>query len=154
MDIYVNNVSELQNNIYNYIIYKSNLKDYKGYKYTDLQKPLQCLNIVYPNLILEKASIDDYPKIEIKIEDLIGKSGLHSVVENIGNKNEYKFSIKEKQENIFLKENIGKYSSKIKTILDNIENSEGPIIIYSQFIESGLIPIALALESNGFKKYD
>jgi hypothetical protein len=155
LDIYINNVSTIQNNIYNYIIYKSNLKDYEGYKYTDLQKPLQALNIVYPNQILETSSINDYPKLDIKIEDLIGKSGLYSVVENIGNKkNEYKFKIKDEQKNIFLKENIGNYSSKIKTILDNIENSEGPIIVYSQFIESGLIPLALALESNGYKKYD
>ena len=155
LDIYINNVSTIQNNIYNYIIYKSNLKDYEGYKYTDLQKPLQALNIVYPNNILETTSINDYPKLDIKIEDLIGKSGLYSVIENIGNKkNEYKFKIKDKQENIFLKENIGNYSCKIKTILDSIENSEGPIIVYSQFIESGLIPFALALESNGFKKYD
>jgi superfamily II DNA or RNA helicase len=155
LDIYMNYTSLIQNNIYNYIIYKLNLKDYKGYKYTDLQKPLQALNIVYPNKILETSSINDYPKIDIKIEDLIGKTGLYSVIENIGNKkSEYKFKIKDKQENIFLKENIGNYSCKIKTILDSIENSEGPIIIYSQFIESGLIPLALALESNGFKKYD
>ena len=155
LDIYMNYTSLIQNNIYNYIIYKSNLKDYAGYKYTDLQKPLQALNIIYPNKILETSSINDYPKIDIKIEDLIGKSGLYSVIENIGNKkNEYKFKIKDKQENIFLKENIGNYSCKIKTILDSIENSEGPIIVYSQFIESGLIPLALTLESNGFKKYD
>jgi hypothetical protein len=31
--------------------------------------------------------------------------------------------------------------------------SVGPIIIYSQFIDGGLIPIALALESCGFRRY-
>jgi len=154
-DIYINTMSSEQNNIYNYIIYKSNLKDYEGYKYTDLQKPLQALNITYPNTVLNTTTINDFPKLDIKIEELIGKNGLYGIVENVGDKKkEYKFKLRDDKNNIFLKENIGKYSCKFKTILDSIENSEGPIIVYSQFIESGLIPFALALESNGFKKYD
>ena len=39
------------------------------------------------------------------------------------------------------------------SIINSIENSNGPIIIYSQFIDGGLIPVALALESYGFKRY-
>ena len=48
---------------------------------------------------------------------------------------------------------IGKYSSKIKSILDNILNSDGITFIYSDFIWSGVLPIALALEQNGYKKH-
>ena len=55
--------------------------------------------------------------------------------------------------NIFTKDNIGKYSCKIKNILEAIHNSDGPIIIYSQFIDDGIIPLALALEANGFRRY-
>ena len=54
-----------------------------------------------------------------------------------------------KKENIFLYKNIGKYSIKIKSILDNIVNSQGPIV-YSQFIDGGLIPMALALNQWDF----
>tara|TARA_Y100000590_G_scaffold470766_1_gene669720 strand:- start:1644 stop:5162 length:3519 start_codon:yes stop_codon:yes gene_type:complete len=46
--------------------------------------------------------------------------------------------------------NIGNYSSKIKTILENINNSEGIIFIYSRFVWAGIVPLALALEYNGF----
>ena len=56
-------------------------------------------------------------------------------------------------ENIFSHNNIGKYSCKIKSIIDNILSSTGIVIIYSQFIDSGLIPIALALESIGITRY-
>ena len=54
---------------------------------------------------------------------------------------------------------IGNYSSKIKCILDKIYNvdadvvSKGIILIYSQYIDSGLIPMALALEEMGFTRY-
>ena len=48
---------------------------------------------------------------------------------------------------------IGDYSSKIKTILDNVFESKGIIFIYSDYIYSGILPIALALEQNGFKRY-
>lgn len=48
---------------------------------------------------------------------------------------------------------IENYSSKIKTILNNIFESKGIIFIYSDYIYSGILPVALALEQNGFKRY-
>ena len=38
-------------------------------------------------------------------------------------------------------------------LLDNIEKSEGIVFIYSQYIGSGILPIMLALEQNGYKNY-
>jgi hypothetical protein len=72
---------------------------------------------------------------------------------------EYKKSTIESYGKIFSQELIGNYSAKIKTILDNIFNpqtkkvSEGIILIYSQYIDGGLIPVALALEEMGFTRY-
>ena len=72
---------------------------------------------------------------------------------------EYKKSTLEKYGRIFSQDLIGKYSSKIKCILDNILYtktgyvSNGVILIYSQYIDSGLIPMALALEEMGFTRY-
>jgi hypothetical protein len=76
---------------------------------------------------------------------------------------EYKDSTIEKYGRIFSYENIGKYSCKIKSILDNIllpfNNSietkiaDGVILIYSKFIDAGLVPVALALEEVGFLRY-
>jgi hypothetical protein len=72
---------------------------------------------------------------------------------------EYKKSTLDKYGRIFSQELIGKYSSKIKCILDNIFYpktgyvSNGVVLIYSQYIDSGLIPMALALEEMGFTRY-
>ena len=51
---------------------------------------------------------------------------------------------------IFSKDNIDKYRSKINRIIEQVENSSGICLIYSQYIYSGLIPIACALEERGY----
>ena len=97
---------------------------------------------------------------------LTGKIGLERMMNFVDEKSppvkgdfEYKKSTLDHYGKIFSRENIGKYSSKIKSILDNIVNektgkvSEGVILIYSQYIDSGLIPMALALEEMGFTRY-
>ena len=56
--------------------------------------------------------------------------------------------------NIFHPDVIGQYSHKLKNISNNINNAEGIILIYSQYIEGGLIPTALMLEEMGFKRHD
>ena len=55
--------------------------------------------------------------------------------------------------NIFAPQNIGLYSSKIKNTIDNVINSEGIVLIYSQFIDGGCVPMALALEEMGFTRF-
>ena len=54
---------------------------------------------------------------------------------------------------IFSPELIGNYSSKIKNICNNILNSTGIVLIYSQYIDGGVLPVALALEELGFTRY-
>ena len=67
---------------------------------------------------------------------------------------EYNPKIKKRYGEIFSQENIGKYSSKIAGICDILRRpSNGIILIYSQYIDGGLIPMALALESMGFSRY-
>ena len=97
---------------------------------------------------------------------LTGKIGLERMMNYVDEKSppvkgdfEYKKSTLDHYGKIFSREHIGKYSSKIKSILDNIVNeetekvSDGVILIYSQYIDSGLIPMALALEEMGFTRY-
>jgi hypothetical protein len=97
---------------------------------------------------------------------LTGKIGLERMMNYVDEKSppvkgdfEYKKSTLDNYGKIFSREQIGKYSSKIKSILDNIVNeetekvSDGVILIYSQYIDSGLIPMALALEEMGFTRY-
>ena len=156
-DLYCNNISDYQENVYNYIISKLNFDNNENYNYTLLQKPLESLIISFPNDIIEKSIPENFKDIDIPIKYLVGKNGLSNLMtfdesNEPPSKYNYRF-IDYNQENIFLKKNIYKYSCKIYKILNEIENSEGPIIIYSQFIDGGIIPMTLALESFGMRRY-
>jgi hypothetical protein len=97
---------------------------------------------------------------------LTGKQGLERMMNYVDSKSppakgefEYKPTTIEHYGKIFATDTIGTHSAKIKNILDSIVNpetgaiSEGIILIYSQYIDSGLIPMALALEEMGFTRY-
>lgn len=45
---------------------------------------------------------------------------------------------------------IGEYAAKMKTIVDRILNSDGIVYVYSFYLHSGIIPLAIALEHVGF----
>ncbi len=53
-------------------------------------------------------------------------------------------------------ENLEKYAPKIDTIIKQIidMSSNGVAFVYSRFVDAGVMPIVLALEYNGFSKYD
>ena len=100
---------------------------------------LMASNIVFPNINKSET-----------IKELIGDSGLNTIVKK--KKNKYSF-LKEEYKEFFDKKKIGEYSTKISNILDNIDKSEGIVFIYSRFLGSGIIPLALTLELNGYSNY-
>jgi superfamily II DNA or RNA helicase len=92
----------------------------------------------------------------INYHDLTGKKGLSRIMSFVDKssppeKGSYAYKT-EKFGRIFSPTEIGKYSSKIKNICDIILKSEGIILVYSQYIDAGLIPFALALEELGFTR--
>jgi hypothetical protein len=92
----------------------------------------------------------------INYHDLTGKKGLSRIMSFVDKssppeKGSYAYKT-EKFGRIFAPTEIGKYSSKIKNICDIILKSEGIILVYSQYIDAGLIPFALALEELGFTR--
>ena len=110
--------------------------------------------------------------IDIGIERrFIGKKGLESVMEWIEERKDYstdKYNFKYKYDtlnkygNIFGEEHIHKYSHKIASICNIIRNgggaataaaAKGIILIYSNYIDGGLVPMALALEEMGFGRF-
>ncbi len=109
----------------------------------------------------EKSDKKENTKYNINPDILTGKKGLKRIMDFKNTKSpfakgdfEYKKSIIDTYGKIFSYDIIGNYSSKIKCILDNIKNlSEGIILIYSQYIDGGLIPMALALEELGFIRF-
>ena len=66
----------------------------------------------------------------------------------------YKDWVTKQHGRIFSYKKIGKYSWKIKKILKSIVNGEGVTLVYSQYIDGGLVPLALALEELGLSKYN
>ena len=87
---------------------------------------------------------------------LYGKRGLARVM-NYDERTKSNFKYKDKTlqnfGRIFSPENIGKYSAKIAYICESIYKSQGIVFIYSQYIDGGAVPIALALEEMGIKRY-
>ncbi len=142
----------------------------EAFGYTLLQDPLMLLNIVYPSsdldLIIEKQNFQTVNENEINqisqtLSGSIGTTGLKTSIKweetNKPLPNRFNFeytpSTMKKYGPIFKPENIHKYSSKIANICNCVRNSKGIVLIYSQYIDGGVIPIALALEEMGFSRY-
>jgi len=94
------------------------------------------------------------------IDDMIGKRGLAQIVNYKTSEGpplrydfEYKPNVVSQYGPIFSSENIGNYSSKIAKICDCIMNSNGIVLVYSQYIDGGAVPLALALEELGFSRF-
>jgi len=162
LSLYMVSLGGYQNAGYNYIINKLSDSDelsidkMEQLGYVQLTKPLEALNIVYPNTKLFEEDMD----AEIDIKNLVGKGGLNNIMtykESASpptkNKFNYKSDILEAYGRIFSPDNIQIYSSKIKAICDNILNSTGIVLIYSQYLDGGVVPIALALEEMGFTRH-
>jgi len=113
-------------------------------------------------------SVSDSDESESNIEDnteiirnMTGKQGLSNIMTydtirdtyELRKNFEYKPAIVEKYGRIFQPDTIGKYSAKIANLCNIVRKSEGIIIIYSQYIDGGVVPLALALEEMGFARY-
>ena len=147
-----------------------------SFGYTYLLKPLEALDIVFPNTELDKnvddasadASADAVDEFEDQkneeiVNNYIGKKGLSNTMSFTYQKSpypnvydyEYKPAILNNPAHgrIFHPDNIGKYSNKIAKICECIKKSKGIVLIYSQYIEGSIIPLALALEEMGIYRY-
>ena len=157
LSLFLTQVGEYQQIGYNYIIEKLKAGDFGGNKqmpsfenmeafgYTLLQRPLEALNMIFPDdrLTTEGSELD--------AKDLVGKEGISRIMkykDTSSFKGDYEYKT-DKYGRIFSLDQIGKYSGKIKNICERVKNSEGVVLVYSQYIEGGLVPIALALEEMG-----
>lgn len=107
----------------------------------------QLLNMVYPLM-------DD----SINHKEMIGDKGIRKImdisVKNNVRKYKYKKDYLEKyKEPCFSLKKLRAYSGKIKNIVEGIKHSKGIVFIYSEYLSSGLVPLALALEHAGYGKY-
>ena len=100
-------------------------------------------------------SDDDIPMLETLPENIkvaIGSKGLKQCM-TYNEKNYSKFKYKQGIPAVFSKDELPKYSAKIARIMECIKKSVGIVLIYSEYIEGGCIPIGLALEEAGIGRY-
>ena len=178
VDLHVTRMGAYQAAGYNKIKskYLSKIKDIPDsdqdakYNYSVIQPLIECLNFVFPNpsdptdhTVGTDQSVpvdgEDRP-IHDRRSVLYGNAGIKSImtfeksVEQHYKKNyEYIPEVLDRFGRIFSHDEIGKYSGKAKSILDSIIKSEGVSIVYSQYIDGGILPMALALEELGYKRY-
>lgn len=142
-EILQSTMSKEQYEIYNTIDYKKETddeNDEQNENNKDMQKRIQFSNIYFPH--------------DGSVKTDVGKKGLLQVMdENETTKSSISYTYKKDAIKIFEPDELNQYAPKIKTIVDYVNNSKGIVIIYSKFIYSGIIPIALALESSGYSRY-
>ena len=139
---------------------QTNEEGLDAFGYYKLQNPIQCLNIVYPNKIIDTGKIESKEQLNL----IIGKKGLDEIMDYQDNSSSttqpekfnynYKPGVLAKYGRIFHRDQLPKYSGKIAKICDIIrKSSKGIIMIYSQYIDGGIIPISLALEEMGITRF-
>ena len=125
-------------------------EDLDGFGYTLLQRPLEALIMAFPSPRLEEGG-------HVSSESLVGAKGLSRVMSFTVDKStskRSKFSYKKgfKSQKPFAPANIGKYSAKIANLVESAEQSRGVVLAYTQYIDGGIVPCALALEERGFTR--
>ena len=133
-----------------------------GRKISKFEKIIKSVEPLTETLLLigGQPSTSSQDDLYISPNDLVGKRGLERIMNFVdSNKPPFKGAFEYKPKTlktygrIFSPDEIGKYSAKIKNICENVLNSEGIAIIYSQYIDAALVPMALALEEIGFSRF-
>ena len=143
----------------------------ESFGYTKLQIPLQSLIMTFPSPTLDKLfPSGDYADVhpdtakEI-IGELVGKNGIGKAMSFKEERKQideetfiymkHKYEYKKGYEGLFTLDKLGAHSSKIAHICTSItdKRSTGIIMVYTQYIDGGIVPMALALEELGFARY-
>ena len=105
---------------------------------------------------LRQISIFTYPLLTNNLRDTFGINGLKRCFDEKGGIYSYKKNIlKDEKIGYFLKlDKLKNYSCKFHLLLNTIKHTKGIIFIYSRYISTSIIPLILALEENGYGKYN
>ena len=172
LPIYINELEDYQEKAYKLIIKdiemnkSSNISfnELDKFGFRQLQTPIEALNMVYPspNLDMQIEQSELLSENSSIIANMVGKRGMNSVMtfkdesdSKIPMKSnfDYRPEIISKYGRIFSQSEISKYSAKIARICEIIRHSTGIVMIYSQYIDGGVVPMALALEEMGFSRH-
>ena len=158
---YLRNKSFNKADMYGAIREMPTFENMESFGFMNLKQPLEALNMVFPNPILDSVTSVGGENDEDVAKSIIGKEGLSNVMTYKTTKSpymlkseyEYKPEVLEKYGRIFSPGEIAKYSNKISSICNSVKTSTGIIIVYSQYIDGGVVPLALALEEMGFSRF-
>ena len=149
---------------------ESDLENMEKYGYSKLQAPLQSLIVTFWHEDFERI-VNDEEDDDVKYKELYGQTGLDHMMKYVkdNTKNlKYNYEYKEGVPHIFSQDLLPRYSAKITKVCDCIRASAnriveidkvnktihgGIIIVYTQYIYGGIVPMALALEEMGFLRY-
>lgn len=105
----------------------------------------QICNITFnEDLGLKKEDMED-------VSEFYSDKGFKKIIKPSGKK--YNF-VSEDFSNYFSLDNLKNVAPKIKKIVENVTRSHGINFVYSQFKNSGVYPIAFALEMEGYVNYN
>lgn len=121
---------------------------------SNVQSLVQISNIIFSRTNEQDTSAKKDSKLETILKQNTGKKGFRNIFEekNPTSSSSYKITYKPNVEPILDTPHLKKHSPKIHTILEYIKNAEGIVLVYSQYLYSGLIPLALALEHIGYTR--
>lgn len=119
-------------------------EDKDSFGYTVLQKPLEALIIVYPSKDYDPTATYTVEEKTQLLLSMIGKTGLSNVMRNkdIITDKQYNYQYKADAPRIFSSVELPKYSAKIANVCEIIKKSKGIILIYTQYIDGGAVPVA------------
>jgi hypothetical protein len=168
--VYLSEIGEYQKKGYDFII--KQIKEESGeladddmetFGFIRLQRPLEALDMVYPSEEFDSGAGGSQgqgsPTHDL-VRNIVGKNGLARCVSFktmqspyfLRHEFEYKPEILSKYGRIFSKDEIPKYSNKISSICSSIMASRGIVIVFSQYVDGGVVPLALSLEELGFTR--
>ncbi len=125
---------------------KRNMPDFEKmdtFGYTLLKTPLELLNMTY---------VSDESAMPAE-QNLSGAGGLQTIMSYDRTRKTGFEYLQTTKHRVFHADHIGNYSHKIAAICDILSKSEGIVLIYSNYIEGGIIPVALALEEMGISRF-
>lgn len=145
LDLYMVDLSSYQMSVYADCVASmaGRIPDDKGIGYQALNLPLQALDIVYPPVPGESPL------------DSVGRTGLNSAFaydSETKRSFSYRQEVMEQHGRFLAMPALKEYSAKIAAVCEAVATSDGIILVYSQYIDGGCVPIALALEEMGLTR--
>ena len=92
--------------------------------------------------------------MNIVYNDNVGIKGFYNFFSKTKTTDPIELKYSEKYKNALIpdEEHLGKYSGKFLNVCNFIRKSKGIVVIYSRFLPSGIIPIAICLEHMGYNR--